>query len=1450
MTDGIEARLRELETECEALRRQLAQAEAMQAISRALTSTLDLQQVLTLILELAGRVIAYDSASVLLVTPDRNGVTIVAGRGFQSGDAMIGRSFSFEEGNISAQVIAGQQTMLVDDVQQHPGWGHRRVDLEGTTTIRAWIGAPLVVDGESIGLVTFDKHTPGFYSAQDAQAASAFAAQAALAVRNARLFEETRRRAEEMTVLQQIGLDLASRTETLEAVLAAVLERVRHLFHAENGEIWLWDEVTGLLELVTYQAGGGLDMRGARLRPGEGFNGRVFVSGEPMILDDYATWPHRLEAWQGVPQHATMGVAMVWQGRRIGTLTVGYAGPTRRFGAQDVRLLGLFAHHAAAAIANARLLDETRRRLMELEALHEIGRAISSTMQLEALLELIYHQTGRLMDTTNFYIAFYDPTRHWIDFAFEVEARQRLPRRGRAFADGLTEYILKTREPLFLPSAAMMEEVRHSLGLQPHGRPARSWLGVPLVAGDQAIGVMAVQSYERDYAYDMHDRRVLAMIAAQAAIAVHNARLYEIEQQRVKELELKQRQLATILRVGDLLRADLSLENILQRVAQAALEATGFRVAMFSLVEGHPPVLRRVAAAGLAPDVLAEVQKTTVDFRVAQNLMRDEFRIGQSYFLPHERNRELIQGLEVIVTMPEPTEWELGQWHPDDALFTPLRDRAGRVLGVLSVDDPADGRRPTQATIEILEIFANQASAAVQNARLYQAAHEQAARLTLINRVAAQTTSTLALDELLNTAARSIREAFGYQDVGVLLVEGEELVLRAAAGHTFEKLAGQFRIQVGSGLTGWAVVHRQTIIVGDTQGDPRYLAVEASTRSEVVVPLMAADQVLGVLNVESAQPYAFKDDDVMGLETIANQLAGAITNARLYAETQRRAEELRHQKAEIELLYRVASELSATLDATTLLEHLLPMATATIGATYGSVFLLDEGGNITHFLVTRPAVTGVEVKTVAQIVLDRGLAGWVYKHAQPVLLTDAQNDPRWFRLPNAPYEPAGSVLCVPLNVRGVVRGVLTLVHPEPGYLTGNHLRTLVAIAQQAATALENIDLYERERKRAEQFALLHRVAATISSSLDIEEVLRVAAARLMQSFGVDHCGMVLFDPDLTYGHLLAEYPVTGIVGLRFPLGEDKVESELIRTKAPVYIGNVDEDPRLGAATRATLQCSGMVSTLLVPLVVRDRIIGSFGLDVKKERTFSAEEVELGQTIAAQIAVAVENARLYEQSVTRVEQEMAIAQQIQRNLFPRDVPHLTGWEVAATCRPARETGGDFYEFVVLEDRQLGIIIGDVSGKGLPAAMLMAAARSTARAMAYAYPTPAQVLNKTNRLLCDDVPAGAFVAMSYALLDLPGGRMGASNGGQVLPLIVSPAGQITYMDLPPPKLPLGMWPDLQYGDAWRELAPGDTVLFITDGVLEAHNPQGELFGLDAGHRCCRDRAGGGGHIRAGS
>jgi serine phosphatase RsbU (regulator of sigma subunit) len=202
---------------------------------------------------------------------------------------------------------------------------------------------------------------------------------------------------------------------------------------------------------------------------------------------------------------------------------------------------------------------------------------------------------------------------------------------------------------------------------------------------------------------------------------------------------------------------------------------------------------------------------------------------------------------------------------------------------------------------------------------------------------------------------------------------------------------------------------------------------------------------------------------------------------------------------------------------------------------------------------------------------------------------------------------------------------------------------------------------------------------------------------------------------------------------------------------------------------------------------------------------------------------------------RMQREMEIARTVQQALFPTELPQVAGLEMAALCRPYRETSGDFYDLLALNDGRLGIVVGDVSGKSIPAAMLMVAAHNTIRSEAFDHASPALVLNESNALLCSDVPPGMFVAASYARLDIQTREMVWANAGQIYPFLLHHLRPVAAQDYPyylettGAALPLGTDDDIRYNEQCQSLLPGDTVLFYTDGVVEAMNPARELYGF---------------------
>jgi serine phosphatase RsbU (regulator of sigma subunit) len=296
-------------------------------------------------------------------------------------------------------------------------------------------------------------------------------------------------------------------------------------------------------------------------------------------------------------------------------------------------------------------------------------------------------------------------------------------------------------------------------------------------------------------------------------------------------------------------------------------------------------------------------------------------------------------------------------------------------------------------------------------------------------------------------------------------------------------------------------------------------------------------------------------------------------------------------------------------------------------------------------------------------------------------------------------------------------------------------------------------------------------------------------------------------------------------GISLPL-EGSAAGEVVRRREPLlWVADHSDGAWVRIPTSANIR-----AWIGAPLIARGNMLGVLNIDIRGvgSTSFSERDIEVARTFANHAAVALENAQLYQESVARVEQELEIARRIQANLFPRQLPSVSGLSIAARCLPARETGGDFYDMVDMGSR-IGVIVGDVSGKSLPAAMLMAVARSTSRSEARNHEMPWVVLTETNRWLVDDVPKNAFVALSYAVVDPQQRRMTLSNGGQLSPLLRRADGSTSFVTAPS-ALPLGMLIDTKYGQVEIDLAPDDTILFYTDGIVEAHDKCRGLFGFE--------------------
>jgi sigma-B regulation protein RsbU (phosphoserine phosphatase) len=367
----------------------------------------------------------------------------------------------------------------------------------------------------------------------------------------------------------------------------------------------------------------------------------------------------------------------------------------------------------------------------------------------------------------------------------------------------------------------------------------------------------------------------------------------------------------------------------------------------------------------------------------------------------------------------------------------------------------------------------------------------------------------------------------------------------------------------------------------------------------------------------------------------------------------------------------------------------------------------------------------------------------------------------------------------------------------------------------------------------ERLALLCRVSQTFNSSLDLDEVLNRVMDEVIAAVQAERGFLMLREPDgrLIF-HVARGMDHETIDDPQFQVSRSVVERVAHEGEA-VLTSDAQADDRF--RMRASVMSLGLRSILCVPLVLKDSVLGVVYVDNRLQRgLFVEDDLELLSAIASSAAVAIENARLYRVAVEkgRMERELQMAREVQSSLLPHETPQVPGWEFAARWKPAREVAGDYYDFIPGQGGELGLVIGDVSDKGLHSALFMAVTRSIVRASVSHAPAPVEGIANANRLVYGDSAGGMFVTLFYVLLRPETGEVTYVNAGHNPPLLCrqNSAGQEPLTELMPTGTALGILEDFPFEQRAVRLESGDCMVLYTDGVTDAIRGDGERFGME--------------------
>jgi serine phosphatase RsbU (regulator of sigma subunit) len=493
------------------------------------------------------------------------------------------------------------------------------------------------------------------------------------------------------------------------------------------------------------------------------------------------------------------------------------------------------------------------------------------------------------------------------------------------------------------------------------------------------------------------------------------------------------------------------------------------------------------------------------------------------------------------------------------------------------------------------------------------------------------------------------------------------------------------------------------------------------------------------------------------------------------------------------------------------------------GAEIVHVWLSRRGG---RRLVAREFPASGEL-VERRLARGEGLAGWAIVHGEPLRLT--AGGPRPSLRGDLP-EFRGA-LVVPLFRRGEAFGAIECLDARSGEdFSDADLENLVTAAEHIAFALDHALLYDASERRSLEKEVLLEVSRTLSASLDFDELIDTIFRSLRQVVDFDAAAIYLVNRATLALELASEigYPEGSDDAFQLQVGQGIV-GWVAKTGEAVIVPDVKLDPRYVAARPETR------SELAAPLVVEGHPIGVFNLESDLDDAYHEGHLEIVLAFAAQAAVAVQRARLTRDLFERrhLEKELAIARDIQLSFLPKRSPDVPRFDIAGTTRPHDEVGGDYYDFIPVSETRLGLAIADVSGKGIPAALIMAGFRMSLLAEIRNEFAIRAVMRKVNSLVYESTDGGKFVTALYGVLDYKNRMLIFSNAGHNPPILWHRDGSMEY--LTEGGVALGVLPDARYEERPIALRPGDVLVMYTDGVSEAESPSHEQFGTQRIERC---------------
>ncbi len=783
-------------------------------------------------------------------------------------------------------------------------YGAGLADFAGLAGVEKTLLAVMASGGHRLGVVQVaNKRSGDDFNDNDARLLLIFAAQIGGMIDNARLLREVQEHAEESEGLRRVA-EYAGAVMTGADDFLPALREICRLTNSPAAFVNVLDAQTGnLVNSPRYNYGVPPGTPFVMDAYSEGYEQSVAISRRPFLSNEVLSDPRTLPDYRAAAE--AMGITdVVMVPLVVGDQSLGEMGVFNRaeppYDDDDIRNLQAIAIHIAAALDRVRLHEATgqnlRRRLQELDAISRVSNELAATLDFDHVLDVIRQEATQATDATGSTIVLLLPPAEWSSpdqprVERRIGDRQATERKATSLADIELTAVGQGTDPVIVEDYQQQE-------FKPLPSSARSAVAASFIYEDRVVGVFHL--YHSDpFHFDDRAATFLMTLAAKASLSYGNSLRYIENQERSDRLRRRVEQLNHIFELGQMLQTTVDTVSILEAIAFSVQQSIGFDIVMLLMVDEEAGVLRRIAQAGLPIDAFEDSKKYILPIKSLEKLFeKDSFRISESYFLPFQQAAQwYVDGLEAISTgravtrTMHPTARD--DWYDGDMLIVPLMGAGGNLLGLMSLDRPYDGHRPDRNTVEILEIFAHQAAATLENTRLYMTTVRSAEQEARINEVMEAIASTLDVNEIIESVAHGVLRLLPFMRMTVILLETEQqgfdmllvtvkadssLVIQQEHRVTLERSALARTFETGEDFLYYGDDPQAEIEYDDLRS---WRAI--GERTSLVVPLITGGICLGAMHLGSDLSRAFGFDEFRPLiKRIGNLSAVAIQNAHLF----------------------------------------------------------------------------------------------------------------------------------------------------------------------------------------------------------------------------------------------------------------------------------------------------------------------------------------------------------------------------------------------------------------------------------------------------------------------------------------------------------------------------------------------------------------------------------------